>query len=57
MLMKKTGALSRKDLQAMYNCCDKTMRKWLRDAGINHRKLITPLDFELLKVFIGEPRR
>lgn len=49
--------LSRKDLQMMYNCCDKTMRTWLRAAGIKHRKLITPLEFELLKVLIGEPRR
>jgi urease accessory protein UreE len=48
---------TRKELQIMYNCCDKVIRHWLRSAGITHRSLITPLEFELLKKTIGEPAK
>lgn len=48
---------TRKELQQMYQCCAKVLRKWLRMAGITHRGLITPLDLELLKKLVGEPRK
>jgi hypothetical protein len=53
--LSATKMLSRKELQGLYNCCDKTIRKWLRAAGITHRNSITPLEFEQLKKLIGEP--
>jgi hypothetical protein len=47
---------TRKELQIMYTCCAQVLRKYLRLAGITHRGLITPLDLELLKKVVGDPR-
>jgi hypothetical protein len=53
--LSATPMLTRQELQILYNCCDKTIRKWLRKAGITHRNGITPLEFETFKKFVGEP--
>jgi hypothetical protein len=47
--------ISRKELCVLYNCGDKTIRKWLRAAGINHSKKILPHEYEYFKLFIGAP--
>lgn len=47
--------ISRKELCVLYNCGDKLIRKWLREAGINHRKKILPIEYEVFKKLVGDP--
>lgn len=54
--------ITRKELLELYNCSYQTLRKWLREAGLQHdgrgnRRMLTPHEFDLLKALIGEPRK
>lgn len=50
------GSLTRKELQQRYNRSEKVITRWLKDAGIFHRKSLTPADLQALYAKVGEPR-
>lgn len=47
--------ISRKELCVLYNCGEDLIRKWLREAGITHRRKILDIEFEQFKKVVGEP--
>jgi hypothetical protein len=49
------GTVTRKELQVMYNKSEHVIRRWIREAGISHRLSLKPLEFEILKSYIGSP--
>jgi hypothetical protein len=51
------GSPTRKELQKLYNRSQKVINRWLKEAGITHRKSLTPADLEILYAKVGEPKR
>ncbi|HMG94341.1 MAG TPA: hypothetical protein VK589_29980 [Chryseolinea sp.] len=45
--------ITRKEIAQLYDRSEKTMRRYLRQAGINHLQSVTALEFQQLIRIIG----
>lgn len=50
------GSPTRKELQTLYNRSQKVISRWLKEAGITHRKSLTPAELAMLYSRVGEPK-
>jgi len=54
-VMTTQGSLTRKELMQLYNRGKGVMSRWLHEAGIHHRRSLTPSEIQQLFDKIGPP--
>jgi hypothetical protein len=47
--------MTRKELSVLYNVGEKKIRELVRQAGINHRKQLLPVEVEKFIQLVGKP--